>query len=463
MLRLFRLATMPTLRSSTRSASIATTAGGDVLVTAASSTKVSTKRKATDVSEPESAAASPSKSKGKKKARVTKAASSASNTQDTTAPVATPSARTIPDAGPPPVLVPAKLTFSFEDAKKHLINVDPRFQVLFDKLHCKPYEQLEQVHPFRALSTSILGQQISWLAARSIIHKFIRLFDPSLPEKVSDYDSSSKSPQSSFPTPHQVASTDIATLRTAGLSTRKAEYVQDLAQRFADGRLSTEKLLEANDEELAEMLIAVRGIGRWTVDMFAIFSLRRPDILPVGDLGVQRGLLRWALAAHSPTYPLSISPNKLSSIGKNDDVDSDEEEDSTLPVIHEESQPSQASSEPVVPADISSVPPAAPTATPRKLADTKGATEVNIPSLPPTFTPSIKQSLTRVSHGEGFAPPPLPSGLTAAALKSRLDGKKKIKGAILTPQEMNDLTESWKPYRSLGVYYMWSLAESEVA
>jgi len=148
MLRLFRLAKMPTLRSSTRSASIATTAGGDVLVTAANSTKVSTKRKATDVSEPESAAASP-KSKGKKKARVTKAAPSASSTLDMTAPVATPSTRTIPDAGPPPVLVPAKLTFSFEDAKKHLINVDPRFQVLFDKLHCKPYEQLEQVHPFR--------------------------------------------------------------------------------------------------------------------------------------------------------------------------------------------------------------------------------------------------------------------------------------------------------------------------
>ncbi|THV05059.1 DNA glycosylase [Dendrothele bispora CBS 962.96] len=457
---------MPTLRSSTRAASksvTTTVSNGETVVSTTTSTKVSTvrKRKATDVVESEPVADSDtpttSKSKGKKKARITKAKATSTNTSDTpdtsnggnltaSAPEATQSV----DPGPPPVLVPAKLTFSFEDAKKHLTSVDPRFQVLFDRLHCKPFEQLEQVHPFRALSTSILGQQISWLAARSIIHKFIRLFDPSIPEKVSDYESKAKSPQSFYPTPHQVANTDIATLKTAGLSTRKAEYVQDLAQRFADGRLSTEKLLEANDEELAEMLIAVRGIGRWTVDMFAIFSLRRPDILPVGDLGVQRGLLRWTLAAHSPTYPLSISPNKLSIIGRNDDVDSDDE-DSTLPVIHEESQPSQASTaDPVVPNDISSVPPAAPAATPRKLADTKEATQVNIASLPPTFTPSIKQSLTRVSHEESYVPSALPVGLTAAALKSRLDGKKKIKGAILTPQEMNDLTESWKPYRSLG-------------
>jgi hypothetical protein len=67
-----------------------------------------------------------------------------------------------------------------------------------------------------------------------------------------------------FPTAAQVAATPIPKLRTAGLSARKAEYILDLAQRFADGRLSTAKLLAADDEELAEMLTAVRGIGRWT-------------------------------------------------------------------------------------------------------------------------------------------------------------------------------------------------------
>jgi len=155
--------------------------------------------------------------------------------------------------------VPAVLTFNLEEARDYLIQVDHRFEDLFDRMKCKPFENLEQVHPFRALATSILGQQISWLAARSITHKFIRLYDPSLPEKPTDEE---RRAITSFPTPHQVANTEIAILRTAGLSARKAEYIQDLAARFADGRLSTKKLLEADDEQLAQMLIEVRGIGR---------------------------------------------------------------------------------------------------------------------------------------------------------------------------------------------------------
>lgn len=70
-----------------------------------------------------------------------------------------------------------------------------------------------------------------------------------------------KSAAGSFPTAQQVAKLDLVTLKSAGLSTRKAEYIQDLALRFSDGRLSTEKIMESTDEELAEMLIAVRGIG----------------------------------------------------------------------------------------------------------------------------------------------------------------------------------------------------------
>lgn len=115
--------------------------------------------------------------------------------------------RNLPEPGPAPVLVPAQLSFSFEEAKTHLISVDPRFQILFDRLDCKPFEQLETVHPFRyvivscccrvlvtsgcshrALVTSIVGQQISWIAARSVNHKFVRLYKPSLPEKVTDYE-----------------------------------------------------------------------------------------------------------------------------------------------------------------------------------------------------------------------------------------------------------------------------------
>ncbi|KAG2015537.1 hypothetical protein CC2G_008801 [Coprinopsis cinerea AmutBmut pab1-1] len=160
--------------------------------------------------------------------------------------------------------VPAVLSFDFNEAMRHLITVDPRFQDLFDRMPCRPFEQLEQVHPFRALSISILGQQISWKAARSITHKFIRLYSPSIPEEVTD--ESRAAAMQVFPTPEQVSKTEVSLLRTAGLSERKAQYIQDLAARFADGRLSTDKLLNASDEELAEMLIEVKGIGRWTGD-----------------------------------------------------------------------------------------------------------------------------------------------------------------------------------------------------
>ncbi|KLJ06037.1 DNA-3-methyladenine glycosylase II [Blastomyces silverae] len=93
-----------------------------------------------------------------------------------------------------------------------------------------------------------------------------------------------------FPTPAQVAKCDIATLRTAGLSQRKAEYIQGLAEKFASGELSARMLLQASDEEVLEKLIAVRGLGKWSVEMFSCFGLKRMDVFSTGDLGVQRGM-----------------------------------------------------------------------------------------------------------------------------------------------------------------------------
>jgi len=78
--------------------------------------------------------------------------------------------------------------------------------------------------------------------------------------------------------------------------------------------------------------------------------------------------------------------------------------------------------------------------------------------MPPPFTPSVTKILKTKPLSQ--PPPDLPNGLSVAALKSRLSGKK-VKGALLTPSEMEELTETWKPYRSLGVYYMWSVATAE--
>ncbi|CCO31333.1 DNA-3-methyladenine glycosylase II [Rhizoctonia solani AG-1 IB] len=316
-----------------------------------------------------------------------------------------------------PVLIPAALTFSFGQAKEHLIKVDSRFDKIFRELPCRPFEHLEPVDPFQTLVTSILGQQISWLAAKSIRHRFLRLFDRSLPEKASlNYEQGLKY---TFPSPGRIASLDEGILRTAGLSGRKAEYVLDLANRFADGRLSTQKLANATDEELSEMLIAVRGIGKWTVDMFAIFSLRRPDILPIGDLGVQKGLLNWVLSSHDPEkYPLCVNPRKLPQTNDDEPEKPEEakaaepgEDTSVLPA------PTEAST------SKSTAPAPAPKASSSKQPD-------GIPLVP-------------------TEPVPLPEGITLEILKARANGKKAKGGCYLLPGEMEALTASWKPYRSL--------------
>ena len=119
---------------------------------------------------------------------------------------------------------------------------------------------------------------MSGAAAASIKRKFIDLFPVQ------------ESAAKPFPTPAQVAAADIAHLRTAGLSQRKAEYIKGLAEKFASGELSAEMLISASDEEVLEKLTAVRGLGRWSVEMFATFGLKRMDVFSTGDLGVQRGM-----------------------------------------------------------------------------------------------------------------------------------------------------------------------------
>ena len=123
---------------------------------------------------------------------------------------------------------------------------------------------------FQTLARAIVGQQISVKAAQSVWARFASL--------VLDV------------TPRNVARFDVAVLRTAGLSQRKAEYVQDLARRFDDGSIDVGSWPQLDDETIIEQLIAVRGIGRWTAEMYLIFNLGRPDVLPLADLGLQRAL-----------------------------------------------------------------------------------------------------------------------------------------------------------------------------
>jgi len=183
---------------------------------------------------------------------------------------------------PQPTTTTAQL---LDQACAHLIAVDPRLRPLIEKHHCRifsPEGLAEEVDPFEALCSGIMSQQVSGAAAKSIKNKFIGLFNQDSSEG-----ESSTAASRLFPKPRQIVSCSIPFLRTAGLSERKAEYIKGLAEKFDSGELSAKMLIKASEEEVLERLVAVRGLGRWSVEMFACFGLKRMDVLSTGDLGVQ--------------------------------------------------------------------------------------------------------------------------------------------------------------------------------
>ncbi|KAK9456446.1 DNA glycosylase [Dipodascopsis uninucleata] len=174
--------------------------------------------------------------------------------------------------------------FKLQNALDHMLNLDPRFKELFSLHECTLFGEtnlLDPVDPFNSLCSSIISQQISGAAAKSIKKRFIGLYN--------DSDVESKR----FPTPSEVFATDLGILRSVGLSGRKAEYVHDLAEKFVSGSLNPEDLVHDSDEEVVKKLTEVRGIGVWSAEMFLLFALKRTDIFSIGDLGIQRGMAQW--------------------------------------------------------------------------------------------------------------------------------------------------------------------------
>ncbi|MDQ6621408.1 MAG: DNA-3-methyladenine glycosylase 2 family protein [Pseudomonadota bacterium] len=135
--------------------------------------------------------------------------------------------------------------------------------------------------PFTALARAIVGQQISVKAADAIWKRLV----PHATTSVS---------RTSFPRldPARVAALDDPTLREVGLSRSKASYVRDLAEHFVSGRLVPRTWRRLDDDTLIALLVDVKGIGRWTAEMFLIFHELRPDVFPLADLGLQRALAR---------------------------------------------------------------------------------------------------------------------------------------------------------------------------
>jgi DNA-3-methyladenine glycosylase II len=152
------------------------------------------------------------------------------------------------------------------------LSSDPVMSGLIEKIGPIPLRP-RRLPPFQSLTHAIIHQQLSGKAAGTILARFRMLF-----------------PDGAFPSAEEVAKSSVDRLRTAGLSRPKAAYIIDLARRCNAGLLpSVEDCAPLHDEEIIARLTEIKGIGRWTVEMFLIFNLGRLDVLPVHDLGVRRG------------------------------------------------------------------------------------------------------------------------------------------------------------------------------
>ncbi len=147
---------------------------------------------------------------------------------------------------------------------------------------------------FQSLAEAVVYQQLSGKAAATILKRFVALWpkNPTSPKA---------SKGKTFPSPEQVLKIKIEKLRAAGLSGQKASYLKDLAAKFKDGTINPKLFSRMSDAEIVEHVTAVKGIGEWTAQMFLMFTLARPDVLPTGDLGIQKGFQKLFALKQKPS------------------------------------------------------------------------------------------------------------------------------------------------------------------
>jgi len=164
-------------------------------------------------------------------------------------------------------------------ARRELAATDPTMAALIARLgeidietRLRRRSEERPADAYGALLRAIVGQQLSTKAARTIYGRILDLFDGATPP------------------PERLLEADEADLRAAGLSGRKVEYIRDLASHVLSGELELDRLGELSDEEVVGEIVAVRGLGVWTAEMFLLFHLERPDVLSGGDLGIRKAV-----------------------------------------------------------------------------------------------------------------------------------------------------------------------------
>ena len=176
-------------------------------------------------------------------------------------------------------------------ARRVLSRRDPVIRTLIRRHGECGLPSAQRTDPFHALLHAIIAQQLSTRAASTIEGRFRALFD-------------------GRPTPEAVAAAPDEHLRAVGVSPQKLRYMRDLCARVLDGSLRLQSLDRLPDEEVVAALTSVKGIGRWTAEMFLMFRLQRPDVLPVGDLGIVKAVQRAYRLRSVPT------PERLTRIGE---------------------------------------------------------------------------------------------------------------------------------------------------
>src|SRR5262245_28083223 len=162
----------------------------------------------------------------------------------------------------------------WDDARKALWRADPVMRRVIRRV--PGVHLVRRGDPFTTLARAIVGQQISVKAAQTIWARFSAASGATAGEKALD--------------PARVARMRMPTLRRVGLSERKADYLRDLARHFATGALDPAEFPALDDEALIVRLTDVRGIGRWTAEMFLMFHELRADVFPIGDIGLQKAI-----------------------------------------------------------------------------------------------------------------------------------------------------------------------------
>lgn len=179
----------------------------------------------------------------------------------------------------------------YEKARRLIMRRDPVLGAAVKRIGPCGLAARQRHDHLTALVGAIVGQQLSTKAAATIFLRFEGLFE-------------------AFPTPSQVLAVPDERLRGVGLSGQKTAYLRDLCRRIENGQLPLDILGQLDDESVVEKLTQVKGIGRWTAEMFLIFRLQRPDVLPVGDLGIVKAVQRAYKLRKAP------SPDRLTRIGE---------------------------------------------------------------------------------------------------------------------------------------------------